>query len=75
MMALTDHQLKTVQQAASMLPLHARDSFLRSVANRLSPHAAPTDADIARAVSFVLNCRGVAVGHAHPVKEKPHAFR
>jgi hypothetical protein len=74
MMALTDRQFQTVQQAAAMLPLAARDSFLRSVAGRLSAIAFPTDYDVAHAVNFVLGCRGIAVGRAHH-KEKPHAFR
>jgi hypothetical protein len=74
MMALTDRQLQTVQQAAAMLPVNDRDTFLRSVAGRLSAIAFPTDYDAAHAVNFVLNCRGIAVGHTHR-KEKTHAFR
>jgi hypothetical protein len=74
MMALTDRQLQTVQQAAAMLPVNARDTFLRSVAGRLSAIETPTDHDVAHAVNFVLGCHGVAVGQARH-KEKPHAFR
>jgi hypothetical protein len=73
MLSLSDHQLKTLQQAAAMLPVNDRDTFLRSVGGRLSDIATPTDRDIAHAVSFVLSCRGIAVGHSR--KEKPHAFR
>ena len=74
MLALSDHQLQQVQQAAAMLPVSDRDMFLRSVAGRLSDIATPTDSDVAQAVSFVLSCRGIAVGHSHG-KEKTHAFR
>jgi hypothetical protein len=74
MLTLTDHQLQQVQTAAAMLPVHARDSFLRSVAGRLSAIAFPTDYDVSNAVNFVLGCRGIAVGHAHH-KEKAHHAR
>jgi hypothetical protein len=74
-MALTDSQLQQVQQAAAMLPLAARDSFLRSVAGRLSAIAFPTDYDVSNAVNFVLNCRGIAVGQVPRHKEQHHARR
>jgi hypothetical protein len=74
MMALTDRQFETVRQAATMLPVHARDSFLRSVAGRLSAIAFPTDYDVSNAVNFVLNCRGIAVGQSRH-KEQHHARR
>jgi hypothetical protein len=73
MLTLSDHQLQQVQQAAAMLPVNDRDTFLRSMAGRLSAIRFPTDYDVSNAVNFVLGCRGIAVGHAR--KEKPHAFR
>jgi hypothetical protein len=42
------------------LPPGARDSFLRSIAGRLVDIAAPSDADIAAAVNFVLSTRGIS---------------
>jgi hypothetical protein len=64
MLSLSNHQLRQVQQAAAMLPLNARDSFLRSVAGRLSEIATPSDAQVDHAVRFVLSCRGVACGRS-----------
>jgi hypothetical protein len=73
-MTLTADQMHDVLMAARLLPPAQRPSFERSVAGRLSAIATPTDIDVAHAVSFVLGCRGVAVGHSRH-KEKPHAFR
>jgi hypothetical protein len=70
MLSLSDQQLRQVQQAAGMLPVHARDNFLRSVANRLSDN--PGDHEVSAAISLVLGLRGVAIGHCHP-KENRHA--
>jgi hypothetical protein len=78
MLALSDQQLKTVETAAALLPVNARDTFLRSIANRLSDIATPSDHDVATAVSFVLNTRGVSAPlflcDAAPTKQ-PHAQR
>src|SRR5437016_3810279 len=60
MMALTDSQMDQVKQAAALLQPSQRDLFLRSIANRLSEIAAPTDNDVATAVNLVLSCRGVS---------------
>jgi hypothetical protein len=35
-LSLSDIQLERLLQAAELLPVHARDSFLRSVANRVA---------------------------------------
>ena len=70
MLSLSDQQLRQVQEAAAQLPVNDRDSFLRSIANRLSDN--PGDHEVSSAINFVLVLRGVAVGHS---KEKIHAFR
>jgi hypothetical protein len=76
MLALTDHQMSQLTRAAAMLPPSDRDLFLRSIANRLSGDP-PTDADLAVAISFVLEGRGVRA----PIslflsnREKDHAIR
>jgi hypothetical protein len=75
MLALSDHQLKQVQQAAALLPPAQRDHFERSVAGRLSAIAFPTDYDVSDAVNFVLGTRGVAVGQARHHKENTHVRR
>ena len=36
MLSLSLQQMKIVQQAAALLPINARDAFLRSVAGRLT---------------------------------------
>jgi hypothetical protein len=61
MLALSDQQLAQVKAAATLLPVNARDLFLRSVAGRLSDITTPTDNDVAAAVSFVLSCRGISM--------------
>jgi hypothetical protein len=57
MLSLSDRQMEQLKTAAALLPM---DSFLRSVAGRLVDIATPSDHDVAVAVSFVLNCRGVS---------------
>jgi hypothetical protein len=74
MLTLTDHQLRQVQTAAAMLPVNARDSFLRSVANRLATIHQPNDHQVNSAISFVLGLRGIAVGQSRH-KEQHHARR
>jgi hypothetical protein len=73
MMALTDFQLTEIKRAAALLPVNARDAFLRSVANRLADSEQCNDQDIAAAIEFVLSCRGVSA----PSKQTPngHARR
>jgi hypothetical protein len=61
MLSLSNDQLRTVMQAAGMLPPDDRDNFLKSLASRLSPH--PTNGEIAAALAFVLGAREVSV---HP---------
>jgi hypothetical protein len=63
MISFNDRQLALVMQAAAMLPVGQRDSFLRSIAGRLGdlPYA-PSNADIEKAVVFVLGNYGVAIG-------------
>jgi len=61
-LSLSDQQLALVQQAASMIPVHDRCHFLRSIANRIGDIAHPSDDDIREAVDLVLNCRGIAGG-------------
>jgi hypothetical protein len=64
MIALTGRQMQQVQQASVLLPVSARDSFLRSVAGRLSEIDTPSDSEVDHAVRFVLSCRGVACGRS-----------
>ena len=60
-LSLTDAQLRTVSNAAALLPPATRDNFLRSVAARLAtPH--PTDGEVIAALRFILSARGVAIG-------------
>jgi hypothetical protein len=58
-LALTDQQLALLQNAAALIPPHDRQSFLRSVANRLP--SSPSDDDVAVALRLVLSGRGLAV--------------
>jgi hypothetical protein len=62
-LSFTDAQITQLKLVASMLPLNARDNFLRSIGNRLAdlPYR-PNDADVQAAIDFVLSCRGVAGG-------------
>jgi hypothetical protein len=63
MISFNDRQLALVMQAAAILPVGQRDSFLRSIAGRLGdlPYV-PSDADIEKAIVFVLGNYGVAIG-------------
>jgi hypothetical protein len=59
-LSLSDWQLLQVRTAAALLPVHARDSFMRSIAGRLADIATPNDDDVAAAVNFVLSTRGIS---------------
>jgi hypothetical protein len=61
-LSLTDKQLATVTDAASLIAPAARDGFLRSVAAVLGSDDHPSDGAVMRALSLVLSERGVAVG-------------
>jgi hypothetical protein len=56
--------MTSVTAAAALLPQHRRNSFLRSVANRLSDYAygQPSDYDVSEACVLVLSGLGVAGG-------------
>jgi hypothetical protein len=62
MTLLSESQLRQVKAAAALLPTFQRDEFLRSISNRLADLDRIDDADVAAAVDFVLNTRGVAIG-------------
>ena len=62
MFSLSDEQLDLVTHAASMIPVHDRDFFLRSVANRIGDLARPSDDAVREAIDLVLNCRGIVGG-------------
>jgi hypothetical protein len=55
MLALTDAELAQLQAAASLLPPRTRDTFLRSVANRMREHG-----NLGDAIGFVLSTFGVS---------------
>lgn len=64
LVSFTDDQIAKLKTIAALLPAGAaRESFLRSVGNRLAdlPHP-PNDADIQAALDFDLSCRSVAGG-------------
>jgi hypothetical protein len=63
MISFNDRQLALVMQATAILPVGQRDLFLRSIAGRLGdlPYA-PSNADIEKAIVFVLGNYGVAIG-------------
>jgi hypothetical protein len=61
-LAFSDQQLGMVTEAATLLPPHARDHFLRSVAGRLDGITRPTDGQLDAVLCEVLAQRGVAVG-------------
>jgi hypothetical protein len=76
MLSLSDEQMDDVTRAAALLPPCQRDNFLRSVANRLPTfgYGGPSDYELHQAITFCLNCVGVAAGHAlFPTQEKQHA--
>jgi hypothetical protein len=68
MLSLSDDQLRTVMQAAAMVPAPDRDNFLKSLASRLSPR--PTNGEIAAALAFVLQAREVSVSPATFLHER-----
>jgi hypothetical protein len=59
-LAFTDTQLAQVITASGLLPLNDRDNFLRSIAGVLAASTSPTDIEVADAITFVLECSGVA---------------
>lgn len=61
-LGISDRQLDLILRAAALLPTHRRDTFLRSVASRLSDNAHPNDNEVEAAVNFILSFRGVACG-------------
>lgn len=62
LLAFTDKQLGMILRGAALLPTHGRDTFLRSVASRLSDNAHPNDNEVEAAVNFILSFRGIACG-------------
>jgi hypothetical protein len=77
-LAFTDHQLAMILRGAALLPTHGRDTFLHSVASRLSDNAHPNDNEVEAAVNFILSFRGVACGRVVlcdgvPKREKTYA--
>jgi hypothetical protein len=67
---LTERQIDFISIAATLyLPQgHDVKSFFRSVGNRLSRN--PSDSDVRAAVSFVLACRGIALGNGVLAKQR-----
>jgi hypothetical protein len=61
---LTQRQIDFISIAATLYLPQGQDVglFFRSVGNRLGRN--PSDADVRAAVSFVLACRGIALGNA-----------
>ena len=62
-LALTDQQLKLVQQGAKFIPPEVRDFYLRRVSDLLSNIKQPSDAQVFRAVREVLTATRVPVYH------------
>jgi hypothetical protein len=58
-MTLDHRQQKKLAAAANLVPVTARDCFMRSVMGRLGQQ--PMDADVDTAICFVLSAYGVAV--------------
>jgi hypothetical protein len=58
--SLDDLQMAQLRDAASLLPVEARDNFLRSVANRVNGCCDPSDADIHEAIEFVISARRIS---------------
>ncbi len=58
-LALTSDQMSQLLGAAQLIPQGSRDSFLRSVADRLADIRDPSNANISDAITFVLSSRGV----------------
>jgi hypothetical protein len=59
MPTLNDRELKVLSEAATLVPLAMRDSFVRHVANRF--HVC---GDLIEAIRIVLGAYGIAVGRA-----------
>jgi len=68
-LALTDQQLKLVQQGARFIPPEVRDFYLRRVSDALSNTKPPTDAEVFRAVQAVLTAVRVPVYHLGAVAD------
>ena len=62
MLTFTDAQLAQVKAAVALLPQHARDNFMRSLAGMLDGITRPTDGQLVAALCELLAMRGVAVG-------------
>jgi hypothetical protein len=62
MFSLSDEELDRLMDAASMLPTHHRDSFVRSVAGRVADIPNFGIAEIECAIQFVLSHYGIAGG-------------
>lgn len=61
--AFDDAMLDRVMAAAALLPVNARDGFMRSVANRIANLRHPPGmAELEVAIQFVLNARGIGGG-------------
>jgi len=74
-LSLSDIQLNLIQQASSLLAPQARDSFLRSICNRLDNVADPTDHDISTAINFVLGCQIGGGPRAFIQPKQPKGYR
>ena len=62
--AFDDAMLDRLMAAAALLPVGARDSFVRSVGNRLAGLRFPPGlGELEVAIAFVLNTRGIGGGH------------
>jgi hypothetical protein len=61
-LTFTDAQLAQVKAAVALLPQHARDNFMRSLAGMLDGITRPTDGQLVAALCELLAMRGVAVG-------------
>jgi hypothetical protein len=61
-LALTDEMLARLMDAAALLPVSSRDSFMHSVAGRVTGIPCLGHAEFERAITFVLNSYGVGGG-------------
>jgi hypothetical protein len=71
MLSLSDQQLQMIMAAAELLPRGNRDSFMRSIASRLSDVDHRSDNELASAVSFILSSHDVATGRAPLIRRYP----
>lgn len=62
-LALTDQQLKLIQQGARFMPPEVRDFYLRNISDLLSNIKQPSDADVYKAVNAVLTATRVPLYH------------